>query len=173
MTGRHVFTRGAPARWLVLAAMTLLVTAHLTACSLGSAKGVALPTATPGDIQISVDHKSYALNQVIGVTISNTATATDYYAMTGKSVCTYLQLEEYNSGKKTWVSVDGCQTADQPHLLLIQHASSLPFTLAPSSSANQNQWEAGTYRVSLQYTSDSTGSGGFQTAYSAGFTISG
>lgn len=173
MTGRHVFTRGAPARWLVLATMTLLAAAHLTACSSGSANTVALPTATRGAVQVAVEHTSYATNQVIGVTVSNTATKTDYYAMTGKSVCTYLQLEEYDSGKKTWVAVDGCQTADQPRLLLIQHASSLPFTLTPSSPANQNQWGAGTYRVLLQYTTDYTGSSGFQTAYSAGFTITG
>lgn len=173
MTGRHFLIRGASACWLACAALTLLVVAGLSACSSDTATATALPTATPSSVQIAIDRTGYTVTQAIGVTISNTSAKTDYYAVTGKSVCTYFQLEQYNASKNSWVPVDGCQSADQPRSLLIPHASSLPYTLAPYSTANQNQWAPGTYRISLQYTTDSTGSGGFQTAYSSGFTITG
>lgn len=173
MTGRQILTGGATRRWLTLSALTLLVAAGLAACSSGNATAIALPTATTGSVQVAVDRTSYTVSQAIGVTVSNTANKTDYYAMTGKSVCTYLQLEEYNASKKTWVLVDGCQTTDQSHALLIRHASSLPYTFAPGSSANENQWETGTYRVALTYATDSAVSSNILTAYSAGFTITG
>lgn len=171
MTGRPTLICGAPRRWLALAALILLVAAGLAACSSTSAKAIPLPTATTGSVQVAVDRTSYTASQAIGVTVSNTANKTDYYAMTGKSVCTYLQVQEYNASKNAWVPVDGCQTSEQPHVLLIQHASSIPYTFAPQSRANQNQWDPGTYRIALDYATDSSVSSDIQTAYSAGFTI--
>ena len=176
MTGRHILTTGAFGgfrRWLALAALTLLAATGLAACSSNNAKAIPLPTATPGSIQVAVDRTTYTVSQAIGVTVSNTASKTDYYATTGKSVCTYIQLQEYSSTKNAWMPVDGCQTTDPPHVLQIPHAASIPYTLAPQSAANQNQWDPGTYRVVLDYTTDSTASSGLQTAYSAGFTITG
>jgi hypothetical protein len=171
VTGRHLLTRGATRRWLALAALTLLVATALAACSPSSAKAIVLPTATTSSIQVAVDRTTYTVSQAIGVTVSNSASKTDYYAKTGKSVCTYLQLQEYNASKNVWVPVDACQTGDQPHALTIQHASSLPYTLAPESPANQNQWDPGTYRIELDYTPDATVASGIVTAYSAAFTI--
>lgn len=175
MTGRHILTSGISGvsrRWLALTALTLLA-AGLAACSSSSAKAIPLPTATTGSIQVAVDRTTYTVSQAIGVTVSNTANKTDYYATTGKSVCTYIQLQEYNSTKHAWLPVDGCQTADQPHVLQIPHAASIPYTLAPQSPANQNQWDPGTYRLALDYSTDSTAGSNLQTAYSAGFTITG
>lgn len=178
MTGRHILTfgvRGPFRRWLALAALTtsiLLATAGLAACSSNNATAVPRPTATTGSIQVTVDRTTYIASQAIGVTVSNAASKTDYYALTGKSVCTYIQLQQYNSTTKTWDPVDGCQNTDQPRVLQIPHAASIPYTLAPQSPANQNQWNPGTYRIALAYTTDSTGSTGMQTAYSPGFTIS-
>lgn len=177
MTGRHLLARGTSrpgARWLALATFTLaftLLAASLAACSSNTAKAIPIPTATTGSIQVAVDRATYTVSQAIGVTVSNSASKTDYYASTGKSVCTYIQLEEYNASKNTWVAVDGCQTADQPRVLLIPHATNIPYTLAPQSKANQNQWDPGTYRIALDYTTDSSGNGTTLTAYSPGFTI--
>lgn len=171
MTGRHLLTRGATCRWLALAALTVLVATALAACSSNNAKAIALPTATTSSIRVAVDHTTYTVSQAVGVTVTNSASKADYYAKTGKSVCTYLQLQEYNASKKIWVQVDTCQTSDQPRALMIQHASSLPYTFAPVSPANQNQWDPGTYRVALDYAPDSTVVSGIVTAYSAAFTI--
>lgn len=171
MTGRHILVRGVHRRWLALAALTFVV-ASLAACSSSHADAISIPTATTGTVQVTVDRTSYTVSRAIGVTVSNSANKTDYYARTGKSVCTYIQLEEYNASKNAWLPVDGCQTAGQSSVLLIPHASSIPYTLAPQSRANQNQWDPGTYRIALEYATDSTATSGIQIAYSAGFTIS-
>lgn len=150
-----------------------LVAVGLVACSSdGSTSAAALPTATSGAISIMVDRASYSTSEPIGVTVVNRGHTT-YYAVDGRSGCTYLQLQQYNQSKKMWVSVDGCTTSGiTPQPQVIGKLSSLPFTLAPGDApGNMNTWIPGLYRVVLQYGTKSDGSDASQLAYSAGFRI--
>lgn len=165
--------------WLAMTVLGLLVAlALLSACDSSSSKAVAAPSGTTGDITIAVDRATYGVSQPIGVTIAN-GSKTDYYAATGRSACTFLQLEEYVPSKKAWVPVVGCQTAQQAQTLLIpskprnrNKTFAETFTLAPGNSPNNaNNWETGLYRVALTYSSDSNLSKNMQIAYSPGFYV--
>lgn len=165
--------------WLAAAVLGLLVALFsLSACQSSSTNAIAAPSGTTGDITISVDRTTYGVSQPVGVTITN-GSNTDYYAATGRSACTFLQLEEYVASKKAWVPVVGCQTAQQAQTLLIpgkphNHNNTFTetFTLAPGNApANANNWETGLYRVALTYSSDSNLSKGMQTAYSPGYYV--
>lgn len=171
--------RGLRQGWLATAILGALVAVFsLTACNSTTAKTIAAPTATAGDITIAVDRAAYGPTEPIGVTVTN-ASKTDYYALTGRSGCTFLQLEEYNPAKNVWVPVVGCQGATPSQALLIpgkphnnNTAFSEVFTLAPgNSSTNPNTWTIGLYRVSLSYSADASGTSNPQTAYSAGFNV--
>ena len=48
----------------------------------------------------------------------------------------------------------------------------IPFTLAPTSSADPNKWDRGLYRVAVAYSANSDATTDGQIAFSAGFTIS-
>ncbi len=165
--------------WLATLAVGLLAAVvSLSACDSSSAKAITAPAATTGDVTIAVDRTTYGVTEPIGVTISN-ATKTDYYAATGHSGCTFLQLEEYNATKQAWVPVLGCQSAQQPQALLIPskpHNNNAvfteTFTLAPGISAsNANAWDVALYRVMLTYNTDASLSKDSQVAYSPGFYV--
>lgn len=171
--------RGLRHCWLVAGAIGLLaVVLSLAACDTSTAKAIAAPTATGGDVTIVVDRARYGITVPIGVTITN-AGKSDYYAATGRSGCTFLQLEEYVASKNAWAPVLGCASAEQPQALLIpgkphnnNRAFTETFTLAPGTSAtNANTWDLGLYRVALTYATDATLSKNLQTAYSAGFYV--
>jgi hypothetical protein len=143
----------------------------LVACSSKGSTLITRPTATTGDLTLTLDRATYTSHQPFGVTVNNTS-KTSYYAKDGLSACTYLQLEYYDSTKKTWLSVDGCSRPYAQHVLLLAPTSSLPFTLAPGdSSTDQNAWVPGVYRVSLRYGPASDGSGNLSVVYSTGFVV--
>lgn len=164
--------RSQPRMWLVLIGV-LALAASLAACTAPSRTvKVPLPTPTAGNIQLTVDRSRYTTTQPIGVTVTNT-TDTDYYAVAGRSSCTFLQLQVYNQKKNAWVSVDGCNSLDPPNVQKILKSTAVPFTLAPGivPASSPNIWEAGIYRVALQYSTQIDGTTSLQIAYSPGFQI--
>ncbi len=164
--------RSQPRVWLVLIGIIVLA-ASLVACS-SPTKTSKTPLATPttGSIQLTVDRSIYTSTQPIGVTITNT-TKTTYYAITGRSACTFLQLQQYNQKQDKWVSVDGCDSVDTPVVRAIPASVAVPFTLAPGTIpvTSPNVWETGIYRVALQYSPQNDGATSLQIAYSQGFQI--
>ncbi|GEM_PF-941377 len=166
-------TKRMPHSWLTLLALlavALLGLGSLSACSSSPTSAVAVPTATSGDIQITVDRTHYDTHTPVGVTVTNTSSNT-YYALTGRSGCTFLQMQEYDTSKKTWVNVFGCATPN-PIPLKISSKLSEPFTLAPNSPNDPNSWDPGLYRVALAYGTQADGSNANLYAYSPGFQIS-
>lgn len=164
--------RSQPRGWLVLICV-LVLAASLAACGTTSAtKKMPLSTPTPGSIQVAVDRSLYTSTQPIGVTVTNT-TKTPYYAMSGRSACTFLQLQEYNQKQGKWISVDGCNSLNPPMVRIIPASVAVPFTLAPGiiPASDPNVWEVGTYRVALQYSPQNDGVSALQIAYSAGFQV--
>ncbi len=164
-------TRCAAAQRFTLRMLFCLAILTLAACASRTTTTIIPPTATAGNITLTLSEVTFTSHQPIGVTVGNNG-KTPYYAKTGLSACTYLQLEFYDTTKKTWVAVDGCSRVETPHALLLSPASSLPFTLAPGdSSTDPNAWLPGVYRVSLRYTTGSDGSGTSAVVYSAGFKV--
>jgi hypothetical protein len=163
-----------PHLWLKLSPLIVLATVlglgGLSACSNGSLHGQVLPTATAGGIQIAVEQTHYGVNDPVGVTVTNTSNNQTFYAVSGRSGCTFLQLQQYDTTKKSWESVFGCPGA-VPTTLQITPQLSEPFTLAPNSSSNPNAWDPGTYRVALLYSATSDGISNPIVAYSAAFTV--
>ena len=162
-----------PHPWLrfssLVALAAILALGSLAACSGSSGAGKPLPTATAGGIQIVVSQAQFTSSDPVGVTITNTSNHT-YYALSGRSGCTFLQLQELDATKNSWVSVVGCQAAN-PTALAITPQLSEPFTLAPTSLGDANAWDPGTYRVALLYSVSSDGSSSPLLAFSAAFTI--
>lgn len=167
--------RSQPRVWLVLIGI-VAIAASLVACTTPAVKTskTPLPTPTPGTLQLMVDRSVYTSTQPIGITVTNT-TKTVYYAVTGRSACTFLQLQEYNQKQRAWVSVYGCGSVDTPVVRRIPPSVSTPYTLAPGTvpASSPNVWEAGIYRVALQYSTESDGATNPQVAYSQGFQIKG
>lgn len=163
-----------PRVWLVLLAV-LMLAASVAACnSPVKANKVQLPAQTTGALQLTVDHSVYTITQPIGVTLTNT-TKTVYYAVTGRSACTFFQLQEYNQKQGTWISVYGCNSVDTPVVRSIPPSASTPYTLAPGvvPASSPNVWETGIFRIALQYSQQNDGVTSSQVAYSQGFQIKG
>jgi hypothetical protein len=129
------------------------------------------PSATSGALRITTDHSAYGLDTPIGVTVTN-AGGTDVYALDGRSGCAIIQMQRYDSSKRQWNSVVGCTQAASPRTDRIMAGAAIPFTLAPTSSADPNKWDRGLYRVALAYSAKSDATTDGQIAFSAGFTIS-
>jgi hypothetical protein len=163
----------APHYWLRVSSLAicaaLFALGSLSACSDGSGRVVRLPTATAGAIQIAVSRTQFASHDPVGVTVTNTSDHT-YYAVDGRSGCTYLQLQEFNSAKNAWVNVVGC-TDFNPSPLEISPRLAEPFTFAPTSTSDPNSWDPGTYRIVLMYGDSADGSNASTIAFSPGFTI--
>lgn len=168
--------RSQPRVWLVLIGIIVLA-ATLAACntSISKARKTPLPVPSTGSVQLAVDRSVYTSTQPIGVTVTNTTKHDYYYAITGRSACTFLQLQQYNQQRNTWVSVDGCDSLDQPNVRVIPPAAAVPYTLAPGTipSSSPNVWVGGIYRVALQYSPQMDGITSLQIAYSQGFQIKG
>jgi hypothetical protein len=166
--------RSQPRVWLVLIGIIVLA-ASLAACNTTTIKTskTPLPAPTAGPIQLAVDRTVYTSTQPIGVTVTNTTPKTDFYAMSGRSGCTFLQLQQYNQQKKTWVSVDPCDSINQPSVRKIPASADVPYTLAPGTipATSPNVWEPGIYRVALQYSPQTDAITSLQIAYSQGFQI--
>jgi hypothetical protein len=160
--------------WLKLSSLiafaAVLGLGGLSACTNNAVNSKDLPTATTGSIQIAVGQAQYGVNDPVGVMVTNTSSNQTYYAVSGRSGCTFLQLQQYSATKESWVSVFGCPGAN-PTPLEITPELSEPFTLAPNSSSNPNAWDPGTYRVALLYSTNSDGTSNPIVAYSAAFTV--
>ena len=157
--------------WLMASLVGLVCMATLTAC-LGSAssKPPVGVTATKGPVTVATNLSAYSVNEAIGVIVSN-SDSTDYYAVGGKSACVIIQLERYSTAKQAWEPVDGCPTPGTTQVYAIAKNSQQQFTLAPTSSADINAWDAGLYRVTVTYSSKSDGVTDAKQAHSAAFNV--
>lgn len=162
--------RAVPLALAGLIAVLLVGGGLLAGCASGTTATVAIPTGTAGNIRIVSDRNSYSISDPVGITISNVS-STDEYAVTGRSACTFLQLEAWDAQAKHWTAVDPCVGSQSAQATLIRSGMQEPFTLTPSSPSNSNAWAPGEYRVALSYSAQSNGTSGAQVAYSAGFTI--
>lgn len=156
-------------RYAPLLPLTLLL---VTGCAFWATPTGPVPTATGGDLRLTTDRGSYGTHTPVGLTLVNASNG-DYYAVDGRSGCTIVQLQRYDDQRNEWLSVDGCTTPSQPHILLIRAGMREPFTLAPTSASDTNSWESGLYRVAAAYSANGDGVSGERIAYSAGFTIDG
>lgn len=157
--------------WVASLALGLIVAVGLAGC--GMATTSAGPTdvkATTGPVTISTDLATYSISDAVGVTVSNDS-ATDYYAISGKSACTIVQLERYNSGRRAWEPLDACLSQDGAQTFAIAHKSEQQFTLTPTSSSDPNSWQTGLYRVVVMYTANLDGASGAQQARCVAFSI--
>ncbi len=162
-----------PRRWLAVVALGVVVLAGAVACASDNANTVTLPAATGGDIKLTVDRPSYTPSMPVGVTMTNVSKKS-YYALDGRTACTFLQLEQYVQARKAWAAVNLCTLGAQPTGRLLPPGANEPFTFAPGNAqADANRWQSGLYRVSLTYSSTADGSGPVTVVYSAGFVISG
>jgi hypothetical protein len=129
------------------------------------------PSATSGALRLTTDHGAYTLTTPIGVTVTNTG-GTDLYALDGRSGCAIVQLQRFDTSTSNWVSVVGCSQATSPRADRIAAGVSIPFTLAPTSSADPNKWDRGVYRVAVAFSANADATTDGRLAFSAGFTIS-
>jgi hypothetical protein len=159
------------AGWLARLGIGLAI-ALLVGCAEGALSPLGpTPSATSGALRLTTDHSAYGLDTPIGVTVTN-AGATDVYALDGRSGCAIIQMQQYNSSTRKWNSVVGCAQATSPRPDRITAGAAIPFTLAPTSSADPNKWDRGLYRVALAYSANTDATTEGQIAFSAGFTIS-
>lgn len=155
--------------WLILAATLLL----FSACSTGRpSHPITGVTATTGPVTVTTNLSSYTSGDAIGATVTNNSKS-DFYTQNGKSGCTIIQLEKFDTASGKWTRLDGCNGASPTQTLAIAESSSVPYTLAPTSTADGNAWQPGTYRVSVVYTTQADGATSPQEAHSAAFTVTG
>lgn len=148
-----------------------LVVALLAGCAPQQATPAAsLPTATAGDIALSVDRAHYTVETPIGVTLTNHS-GVDYYTFDGRSACSLVQMQQFDTHGDSWVSVNGCNQVSTPRATLIARGASQPITLAPWSTTDPNAWDAGLYRIAIAYTTDASATGQETIAFSPGFAI--
>lgn len=160
-------------RMLVLLSVGVLA---LAGCgSTAQVQATALPTATNLPITVTVDHTSYNIAQPIGVTVANTGKNVEY-ATDNYFACTIVMLQRYDTTAHQWQTLDACGAGHRTQAYLLPVGISEPFTLTPQSGTKQNgakqsDWQTGTYRVGVRYSSSSDGISKASTAYSAGFSI--
>lgn len=155
--------------WLILVAALCL----FSACSTGTkTHPIAGASATTGPVTVTTQFTSYTSVDAVGVTVANTST-TDFYATDGKSGCTLVQVELYDPAKGVWKNVDGCGVNQPAQVFAIAHGASTPYSFAPTSPADVNSWQPGTYRVSVTYSAQPDGISNPQEAHSAAFTVKG
>lgn len=153
--------------WLVLVTALVL----FSGCASSSGKTTVEGTkATTGPVVVTTDLATYPAGQAIGVIVTN-ASSTNYYARDGKSGCSLVQLERYDSGSRKWIAMDPCVGVQTVQTLTIAPSTAVPYTLAPNSPADPNSWQTGQYRVSVQYSTAADGTASAQEAHSAAFTI--
>lgn len=153
--------------WLVLVTALLL----FSGCASSSGKTTIEGTkATTGPVIVTTDMATYPSGQAIGVIVTN-GSSTNYYSHDGKSGCSVVQLERYDSGARKWIAMDPCVAVQSVQTLMIASSTVVPYTLAPNSPTDANSWQTGQYRVSVQYSTATDGSTNAQEAHSAAFTI--
>lgn len=153
----------------ILAAALVL----FSACASATTTRVATETtATTGPVTVTTNLASYTTGDAIGATVTNSSKS-GYYTQDGKSACTIVQLQRFDSATGAWKNVDLCNGSQATQVLLIAENSSVPFTLAPTSTSDVNSWVAGTYRVAVSYTTEVDGATKAQEAHSAAFKVTG
>ena len=153
----------------ILAAALIL----FSACSSGaSSHPITGATATTGPIVVTTNLASYTTGDAVGAIVTNSSKS-NFYAQDGKSACTIVQLEKYDATSGEWKHVDLCNGSQATQVLMLAENSSVPYTLAPTSTSDVNAWDAGTYRVAVVYSTAADGATGVQEAHSAAFTING
>ena len=157
-------------RWRGLSALATALLFFSACSSATTSHAVAGATATTGPITLTTNRTSYTSGDAVGVTVRNSSKSS-FYTQDGKSSCTIVQLQRFDSVSGVWKAVDPCNGAQAARALLIAENSSVPFTLAPTSVSDINTWEPGTYRVVVLYTTKPDGVSATQEAHSAVFTI--
>jgi hypothetical protein len=158
--------------WVTRLGICLAIALLLAGCAEGALSPLGpTPSATSGALRLTTDHSSYGLDTPIGVTVTN-AGATDVYALDGRSGCAIIQMQRYDSPTRQWNSVVGCTQVTSPRPDRISAGSAIPFTLAPTSSADPNKWDRGLYRVAVAYSANTDATTDGLIAFSSGFTIS-
>ena len=157
-----------PMKWMAVVGLMALFL--LAGCQSNATNGTTKSTATDGPIRVSVDRSAYGVSDPVGVTVSNTS-KTVYYSLDGKSACTILQLQKYDSSKNVWATTYACTVALPIQALQVPAGIAEPFSLTPSSPSDENTWQKGTYRIAVVYSDNADGKTGAQTAYSVAFDI--
>ena len=128
------------------------------------------PSSTPlpptSAVSLQMDARAYTVGSTISVTISNqsqqTILLTDH-----KTNCSVLLVERQSAG--SWQPVAACKLMIATRTHPLQAGAIFVVKLATTAG----QWPAGTYRVTLDYLSDSTpGSGTPHTVVSNQFGMS-
>jgi hypothetical protein len=122
------------------------------------------PTATSGQVTVSVGAASYASTSTVQVTITNGSSAPIYFADHNTS-CTVIELQRQTGG--SWSTANPCKLAIATREHSLDAGKTMSVSLTPG-----NGWAAGTYRATLQYWTGAHFSGQNSAAYSAGFQIS-
>lgn len=160
-------------RWrgLLMLPVALLLVSLFSACaSPSSTHSITGAAATTGPVTVTTNLSTYTSGEPVGATVTNSSKS-EYYTQNGKSGCTIVQLEQFNTQKGLWSPVDICNGSQATQTLTIGESTSVPYTLAPSSSSDPNAWQPGTYRVSVSYSTQGDGITSPQEAHSAAFTI--
>lgn len=159
-------------RWRGLSVLAAALVFFSACSSATTSRAVTGVTATTGPIVLTTNRPSYTTGDAVGVTVTNVSKSS-FYTQDGKSSCTIVQLQRFDSVSGVWKPADPCNGAQAARALLIAEHSSIPFTLAPTSASDVNAWEPGTYRVAVFYTTRADGVSATQEAHSAAFTITG
>lgn len=154
--------------WLALGAAL----AVFSGCGSGATTTHPVPgaTATTGAVVVSTDLKQYTTASVIGAIVTNSS-KTDYLTQDGKSGCSIVVLQKFNTTTGVWDNVDPCRGGPAPRVLTVAQGSTIPYTLTPNSPSDMNAWQAGTYRVEVTYTTNADGVTGSTEAHSAAFSV--
>ncbi len=142
----------------------LAVCLLLAAC--GQTTSSNLAPGSSGSVQVTVGASTYQRSDAISVTIANQG-GSDIFAADHQSQCTIVQLR-MQSGN-TWQQMGKCAVMTPTRMHQISQGASQVVTLA----APQGGWAAGTYRVSLAYSSTQKPGGAVSEALSAEFQVKG
>jgi hypothetical protein len=144
----------------------LAVCLLLAACGQTTSSNLAPAPGSSGSVQVTVGASAYQRSDAISVTIANQG-GSDIFAADHQSQCTIVQLQ-MQSGN-AWQQMGKCAVMTPTRMHQIGHGASQVVTLA----APQGGWAAGTYRVSLAYSSTEKPGGMMSEAHSAEFQVKG
>lgn len=159
------------ARWL--ASVALCGALLLAGCGAAQRVEASVTPGTSGPVRVSADQPTYAVGQVIGVTVHN-GLETPIYAFDTRSGCGILDLQVERQGQ--WATANAARCAMGRPARLVRIASGQDYT--GSIAANQfgqptSGLAAGTYRLALTYQLTSEVGAPMQptTVYSSTFSI--
>lgn len=134
------------------------------------------PTVNTDGIQLTLDKASYSIYDPIAVTVKSIRSDSIYITTSGTS-CTIFQLEMLVNGN--WVPQGRCFNVRANPLVQLAAGETINQQLKPQNASGPTQraistnWHAGTYRISLSYSSnvDPDTVGGAPSVTSATFMI--